>query len=263
MVAEALQKQGAAEKLFNMKRRSAMLFGTNNSDKIRHDILRSRAIGDTGNLLVPPTHSEECVRNLAVSPVKVEKYFGFHARQDFFDKVNAVNQEEKIKGMAGMKESQIKPTAFLPSKEEIVDFPFQVKRPVKKDRSASRRQGWAEPLGDVSCLDNFDDRPGVHPVDASTVCSLDYQEINDYDHNQPSSPRTTFISGCIQEKLNPRVSYLMRKNVSIELNLQHQGKLKLYLLSYMNNYFEYLLIIIVLLFEVGCYCLTLINNLIF
>lgn len=38
-----------------------------------------------------------------------------------------------------------------------------------------------------------------------------------------SSPRTKYLTGCMQNNVNPRASLLLRKNMSKELNLQHQG----------------------------------------
>lgn len=174
------------------------------------------------NLLLPPSIMEENVHNLAFSPVKMEKYFGSNARSDFLKKINLAYQDETIKGR-GLSGAYSE-TAYLPTKEEFVDIPFMPRRPVKtSDRPAKRLL--VESLGDVSCLDGHDDRPGLrmeeHSMDTTT--SFDYQKTSDYEHNQPSSPRTEFIAGCIQEKLNPRASLLLRKTVSQELNLQHQG----------------------------------------
>ena len=38
-----------------------------------------------------------------------------------------------------------------------------------------------------------------------------------------TSPRTTYLTGCMQERLNPRASLLLRRNFTKELNLQHHG----------------------------------------
>lgn len=177
----------------------------------------------TSNLLMPPSIQEENVHHLAFSPVKIEKYFGSNARSAFLNKINVAYQEDTIKG-ANLPNA-FSETAYLPSKEAFVDIPFMPRRPEKATTRGVERQMQVESLGEVSCLDDYDDRPGLHgAVDApSTVCSFDYQHITDYEHEQPASPRTAFISGCIQEKINPRASLLLRKTVSQELNLQHQG----------------------------------------
>lgn len=171
----------------------------------------------TSNLLIPPSIMEENVHNLVFSPVKVEKYFGSNARLDFLNRINVAHQDETIRG-----------NGYLPSKEESTPIPFMPRRPVKSsDRPAPVS---VASLGDVSCLswmnEGYDDRPGlgVEAPSVDTITSFDYQTTSDYERNQPSSPRTTYISGCIQEKLNPRASLLLRKSVSQELNLQHQGK---------------------------------------
>jgi hypothetical protein len=39
----------------------------------------------------------------------------------------------------------------------------------------------------------------------------------------PSTPRTRFIQNCLKKRLNPRSSYVIRKNLSKKLELQHHG----------------------------------------
>lgn len=173
------------------------------------------------NILSPPTLMQENVHTLASSPVKLERYLGSNARSSFLSKINVAYHEETIKGDAGMEVGYNKPTAFLPSKEESVDIPFAPRRPKKK---ISRKNiAIIESLGDVSCLEGFDDRPGLHIDVQSTVGSVENLDVADYEQHQPLSPRTTFISGCIKEKINPRASLMLRKNVSKTLDLQHQG----------------------------------------
>src|SRR5688572_17514054 len=40
---------------------------------------------------------------------------------------------------------------------------------------------------------------------------------------EPSSPRSTYILGCLSHKMNPRASLLIRKKLTRELHLQHYG----------------------------------------
>ena len=37
------------------------------------------------------------------------------------------------------------------------------------------------------------------------------------------SPRSKYIAGCMQKRLNPRASLVVRKNMTKQLNLQHHG----------------------------------------
>jgi hypothetical protein len=67
-------------------------------------------------------------------------------------------------------------------------------------------------------------------VTASTVSTMDYylgeylrKEDKDYSRTQLTSPRSKFITACMQEKLNPRASLILRKNMTKRLNLQHHG----------------------------------------
>jgi hypothetical protein len=65
---------------------------------------------------------------------------------------------------------------------------------------------------------------------ASTVSTMDlymteyYNETDkDYSRGAITSPRTKFIASCMQAKLNPRASLVLRKNMTKRLNLQHHG----------------------------------------
>jgi hypothetical protein len=219
---EEQQKHIVRRKVSKIQSKFASILALKTKKGVSHHAT-NRGISDF-NILMPPSLLEENVHTLPASPVKLEKYFGSSARGAFLSKINVAYQEESIKG-TGKAAAAFKQTAFLPSKEEYVDIPFAPRRPVKEDKE---RHVCVDPLGDVSCLDGCDDRPPGVCVDApSSFCSLDYQETDDYRHAQPPSPRTAFISGCIQEKLNPRASLLLRKNVSKELNLQHQGALNI------------------------------------
>jgi hypothetical protein len=46
---------------------------------------------------------------------------------------------------------------------------------------------------------------------------------HDEEELQMISPRTKFLASCIKEKINPRASLLLRKNMTTQLSLQHQG----------------------------------------
>ncbi len=43
------------------------------------------------------------------------------------------------------------------------------------------------------------------------------------DVGEPSSPRSNYIYDCIEDKLNPRASHVIRKRLSTSLNLKHHG----------------------------------------
>ena len=172
------------------------------------------------NILQPPSLQDENVHNLPSSPIKLKKYFGSTARRDFYDKMSTAYQEEDIKG--AMLKNAFDQTAFIPSREDV-DVPFMPRRPPKKSDSTKKKIE-IDSLGDISCLDECDDRPCLRIDAPSTLSSFDYLQAYDYEKNQPTSPRTTFISGCIQKNIPPRASLLLRKNISKELNLQHQGK---------------------------------------
>ena len=177
----------------------------------------------SANVLVPPTLSQEDIHNLSAAPVNLDKYFGPNARMDFYNKMSNLYQEVDIEG-PGL-QGAFDQTAFLPCRG-VADIPFLPRRPVKKENL--REKVSVESIDDdVSSLDGCDDRLQQHDVsiDAlSTICSFDHEMREDYEHFQSASPRTTFISGCIQQNIPPRASLLLRKNVSKTLDLQHQGK---------------------------------------
>ena len=56
------------------------------------------------------------------------------------------------------------------------------------------------------------------------MATLDLSAGMCFDKHMETTPRTKFIAACAQAQVLPRASLLLRKNVSTELNLQHQGE---------------------------------------
>jgi hypothetical protein len=71
-----------------------------------------------------------------------------------------------------------------------------------------------------------DDRSIATGTSNSSDWLLFNEQLNtsqDFTELHVSSPRTKFISHCIDENMNPRASLILRKNLSKRLELQHQG----------------------------------------
>ena len=60
--------------------------------------------------------------------------------------------------------------------------------------------------------------------DTHSVATLDLSATMQFHKQTEATPRTRFIASCLQAKVHPRSSLLLRKNVSTDLNLQHQGR---------------------------------------
>lgn len=63
-------------------------------------------------------------------------------------------------------------------------------------------------------------------MSVSSDCSLAFQselKSQGFDLGVPSTPRTKYIENCCREKMNPRISLMVRKNLTKCLAFQHQG----------------------------------------
>lgn len=70
------------------------------------------------------------------------------------------------------------------------------------------------------------DSVGSHSTVSTIGLLLEHKGFTgqeDVHRNPLQSPRSRFIAGCFAQKLNPRASLLVRKNLSKQLNLQHLG----------------------------------------
>jgi hypothetical protein len=63
-------------------------------------------------------------------------------------------------------------------------------------------------------------------MSVSSECSFAHQselKMQGFDLAVPSTPRTKYIENCCREKMNPRISLMIRKNLTKCLEFQHQG----------------------------------------
>jgi hypothetical protein len=175
--------------------------------------------------------------------MKIEKYFGDHSRQEFFgrsnwirDKCNIINKGDNI----------AEKVVMTPKLDYSVDFAFA---PRRFDDLGDDE--YDEDNDDDDDDDNEEDAEAVDKADAqvrrlglgihssytsaptnlaatdSSVCTFEsgstlHTSCTAIERGTPTSPRTRYIGNCINSKINPRASLILRKHVSTELKLRHQ-----------------------------------------
>jgi Ca2+-binding EF-hand superfamily protein len=155
------------------------------------------------SVLEPPSFRDELNIDGAV---RLEKYFGDEARQDFSRRLNWVSRHKNID-----EEDSMMRIRLDQEKTASLAFPFC---PVRMDDITDPNE---EKCHDSTIVLDEDDYTTASTFDASAV-------IHDVkDGGRLNSPRTKFISSCVKKKVNPRMSLILRKRVTDELSLQHMG----------------------------------------
>jgi hypothetical protein len=204
------------------------------------------------NPLASPKIKDEGKRNQKI--VKLEKYFGYNSRNDFYGRSNWIKNKIHVMN----EEDNIAEKVQLTSKKDHEnDFAFAPRRPVRK-RGKSRRP--VKQLSRHNDTDSDDGDDGYLHGTNSSGCGDD--EINNGQRNStephgqrscdvpsincdtslasfesastlntscsvietgtPTSPRSRYIGNCLNSHLNPRAALILRKDVSYEMDLSHQ-----------------------------------------
>lgn len=232
------KKNEVQEKLRVTQRRFATLFAQEEPAKtVTQTTEQMQATLRRGNALMPQSLLEEDFRNRRQARVRHENYFGAQARVSFLHRQQWLQREQGQLDRGG--EDLAQHTIFEENAAEnshSIDFPFMPRRPPGPDdgtvTGGDSSQEQAEE--DVSLLfcDDFEvpedasEQDGVSAAksyETHSVATLDLSTTMQFHKLTETSPRTKFIASCAQAKVLPRASLLLRKNVSTELNLQHQG----------------------------------------
>ena len=153
------------------------------------------------NFLLSPAPKDEGHRDR--KKMQWEKYFGQNAREDFYGRSSWVKDKRNFMNLA----DNVAEKVVLNPKEDnyATDYAFAPRRIDKKNRTE---------MG--SCDDT---RSVITETTLQTTCT-------EIDRGVPTSPRTRYIGNCINNKINPRASLILRKNVSTKLTLKHQVRTK-------------------------------------
>jgi len=230
------KKKEVQEKLRVTQRRFATLFAENDvtlpaTDKSAAELQEEqRRI----NALMPPSVHEEDFRNRRRGKVRHENYFGDQAKSSFLSRYHWVSQEQSV--LDHGTDDLVNHTVFEENAVEnshSIDFPFMPRRPMDpEDVSVATADPFENDNISLLFCEDFDvpedrveaDRESVGATrETHSVATLDLSATMQFNKQTETTPRTKFIAACIQAKVHPRASLLLRKNVSTELNLQHQG----------------------------------------
>jgi hypothetical protein len=230
----AEKKNEVAKKLQLTQRRFATLFDQNDKNlNVPQAVENRKRAAQRQNVLVPQPVEEEDFRNRSKGRVRHENYFGDQAKSSFLSRYHWVAQEQSV--LDNGSEALVHHTIFEENTKEnshTIEFPFMPRRPGNPDDMSVASE---DPFEDdnVSLLfcNDFDIPEDTEEAAASiaetydthSVATLDLSAAMQFNRELETSPRTKFIAACIQAKVHPRASLLLRRNVSAELNLQHQG----------------------------------------
>ena len=155
------------------------------------------------SVLEPPSYVEEDRGDT----IQLRKYFGEEARHDFSHRLTWVSKLKNMELDYNCVEHPPLRTRLDTEKHNGPAFPFC---PVRIDHLFEE--------------DNDADDPNDPLGDGSVANTFDRSEVAfDAEVGHMSSPRTKYIGSCLQRKMNPRMSLILRKRVTDELNLQHMG----------------------------------------
>jgi Ca2+-binding EF-hand superfamily protein len=151
------------------------------------------------SILIPPSYEDEEKKG---NTLQIDRYFGPTARDNCGQRYQWLKNQTNIL----LDENDLlQRTRFDSSKVSALDFPFNPRRDDEEEVSEEEEEE-----------DGQGDHRSLSTMDRSLV-------KYDVENGCPSSPRTKFLAGCIKNKLNPRLSLILRKRVTDELNLQHLG----------------------------------------
>lgn len=121
------------------------------------------------------------------SPLNLSRYFGVAARNEFGRRIKWLSNQRKL----------------------LYNQPDELTEKTRFENS----------------YDGHDDKPpSIADEDNLSVDSFDAPTVReDVQDGTVTSPRTKYIAACLKKNMNPRMSLILRKRVSADLSLQHQG----------------------------------------
>ena len=222
------------EKLRVRQRRFATLFKQGST--VVEEMKKEKERSLRHNPLIPQPMVEEDFRNRTRSRVRHENYFGDQAKSAFLNRYQWVAHEQSV---LDSNEDAIHHTIFEENAKEnshSIDYPFMPCRPVGPDDvSVASKNPFEDDNISLLFCEDFDTQASevVNQTSANSVANetyethsvatLDLSATMQFNKETETSPRTKYIASCMQAKIHPRASLLLRRNVSAELNLQHQG----------------------------------------
>jgi Ran GTPase-activating protein (RanGAP) involved in mRNA processing and transport len=123
-----------------------------------------------------------------------------------------INRQRNITNLSH--KTPTKTLLFDNEDKEHRDFPFvsdQVCRPSSPEIEAQNMSSSVSLLSSVGSSSSL----------SMNKYAAEFPEPGDLSFGMPLSPRSKFISSCLKEKINPRVSLILRKRLTTSIELQH------------------------------------------
>jgi Ca2+-binding EF-hand superfamily protein/Ran GTPase-activating protein (RanGAP) involved in mRNA processing and transport len=151
-------------------------------------------------------------------PIDAMKYFGPQSRAQFNNRLLYLSHKKDQMVHASDLTDRI-PLDIKEKHTEELYFPFAPQRPVGLDEEDGKESMMDESISCITGGSYFQDI--LNPLSSMSTLSFDTRIRRS--EGAPTSPRSKFISACMQERMNPRASLVTRKNISKCLDLQHHG----------------------------------------
>jgi Ran GTPase-activating protein (RanGAP) involved in mRNA processing and transport len=151
--------------------------------------------------------------------VDMTKYFGFDARQDFYQRHKWMSEHKNLfKDDADEMDDRIR---FDHQKKPSIEFPFAPRRPLQQPVMETTT-GMSGNKSEISGLFSDLSFASSLPAPLESLSTFDPSLVKN-ESGCPTSPRSKFLNGCVKSKVNPPASLILRKKLSRSLNLPHYG----------------------------------------
>ena len=168
------------------------------------------------NPLIPPPMIDEGKRDQKT--MRIENYFGDKSRLEFFDRSNWMRDKRNVMNTGDDIADKV---IMSPKLDYSIDYAFSPRRCDDEKGDSDEKEDSDEEVDS-----------GEEDDTAATTCSVStiasgstlHTTCTSIERGRPTSPRSRYIGNCINSKINPRLSLILRKRVSTELNLKHQVK---------------------------------------
>lgn len=153
-------------------------------------------------------------------PIDAVKYFGPQSRSKFNTRLFYLSHKKNQMVHAGDMSNRI-PLDFKDKGREELYFPFAPQRPTSEEETGddNKDNSMDDSVSGITGGSEFQDIVST----LSSMSTLSFGPKVRSREGEPTSPRSKFISACMQGRMNPRASLVTRKNLSKRLELQHHG----------------------------------------
>lgn len=160
----------------------------------------------------------ESLTTKSSSTINLKRYFGINARTEFGRRIKWLSNQRKL--LYHQRDELLEKTRF----ESSYDGHSHSHSHNNNNNHNNSNNHNNDNNTQITTTNGGDERFSVLDDDNISVDSFDIPTVKeDIQEGTITSPRTKYIAACLKQNMNPRMSLILRKRISSELNLQHQG----------------------------------------